>query len=372
MRLILLPIKTVLIIMLAGNAWAADAKLDEIDWQKTLKAARAEREVVVFCEPTLEARNALMQFQQSHPDIQLKLNPIGAREFSTRVLAERRADKFLADVFSGGTTSTTQLLVPAKALEPIRGAFILPEMADESLWFKKQFHFADAENQFVFLNDGTVNHDHLIRNTQLVRAEDIRSLWDLLQPKWKGKIVAYDPRLPGGASNNMRFLNYNPKLGADFIRRLFSETDLTISANTRQAMDWLASGKYSLGLFIGRDIETALKQGLPVAEINSVKADGAMLTSSAGSITLINRAPHPNAAKVFINWFLSRDGQMSWQKHTDRNSLRTDIPKESITNWRDKVPPDDGSYIFTNLPRYNDLRPAQKIIDEVLGQTGKR
>ena len=38
----------------------------------------------------------------------------------------------------------------------------------------------------------------------------------MLQPKWKGKIVAYDPRLPGGASNNMRFLYYNPKLGPKF------------------------------------------------------------------------------------------------------------------------------------------------------------
>lgn len=355
----------------SAGASAAERKPPP-EWEQVVKAARAEREVVVFCEPTIEARNALMQFQQAYPDIQLKLNPIGARDFSTRVLAERRADKYLADVFSGGTTSPTQLLVPAKVLDPIRSAFILPEVADESLWFKKQFHFADAENQFVFLNDGTVNHDHLIRNTQQVRAEDIRSLLDLLQPKWKGKIVAYDPRLPGGASNNMRFLYYNPKLGPDFLRRLFSEMEITIAASTRQAMDWLASGKFAFGLFVGRDIESALKQGLPVAEVNSVKADGAMLTSSAGSIALINRAPHPSAGKVFVNWFLSREGQLAWQKQTDRNSLRSDIPKESITNWRDKVPPDDGNYIFTNLPKYNDLRPGHKVIEEVLGQAAKR
>lgn len=335
-------------------------------WEQTLKAARAEKEVVVYCEPTPEARSALMQFEKAYPDIQLKLNPIGARDFSTRVLAERRADKYLADVFSGGTTSPTQLLVPAKVLEPIRNAFILPEVSDESRWFRKQFHFADAENQFVLLTDGTVNHDHIIRNTNHVRPDDIRSLWDLLQPKWKGKIVAYDPRLPGGSSNNMRFLYYNPKLGPEFIRRLFSELDIAIGANTRQTMDWVASGKFALGLFVGRDIETALKQGLPVAEINLVKSDGAMLTSSAGSISWINRAPHPNAAKVFVNWFLSRDGQIAWQTHTDRNSLRTDIPKESIGNWRDKVPPEDGNYIFTNLPKYNDLKPGQKIVEEAL------
>ena len=109
-----------------------------------------------------------------------------------------------------------------------------------------------------------------------------------------------------------------------------------------------------------------------MAEVNSVKADGAMLSSSAGSIALINRAPHPNAAKVFVNWFLSREGQMAWQKQTDRNSLRTDIAKESITNWRDKVPPEDGNYIFPNLPKYNDLRPGQKIVEEALALAGKK
>jgi iron(III) transport system substrate-binding protein len=170
----------------------------------------------------------------------------------------------------------------------------------------------------------------------------------------------------------MRFIYYNPKLGPAFLQRLFSEMDVTIGSNTRQLMDWLAAGKYSLGLFIGRDIETALKQGLPVAEVNSVKADGAMLSSATGSIALINRAPHPNAAKVFINWFLSREGQMAWQKQTDRNSLRSDIPKDGITKWRDKVPPDDGTYIFTNLPTYNDLKPGQKIVEEALAQAAKK
>jgi iron(III) transport system substrate-binding protein len=359
-------------IFIAAIVSAAERKPWPTEWDSTVKAAKAEKELALFCEPTIEAQHALMQFQKAYPEIQLKLNPIGAREFATRVLAERRAGKYLADVFSGGTTTPSQVLAPAKVLEPIRSAFILPEVGDEALWFRKQFHFSDVENQFVFLNDATINMDHLIYNTRLVRADEIRSLWDLLQPKWKGKIVAYDPRLPGGASNNMRFLYYNPKLGPNFIQRLFSEMDITIGANVRQLMDWLGSGKYPLGLFVGRDLENAQKQGLPVAEVNSINADGAMLSSSAESITLINRAPHPNAAKVFINWFLSREGQTAWQKHTDRNSLRTDISKESITNWKNRVPPEDGNYIFTNLPKYSDLRPGQKVVEEALAQAAKK
>ena len=124
---------------LATSADAAELKPSSAEWEATLKAARAEKEVAVGCEPTPESRNALMQFQQAFPDIQLKLNPIGARDFATRVLAERRAGKYLADVFSGGTTSPSQVLVPANALDPIRTAFILPEVINETLWFKKRF-----------------------------------------------------------------------------------------------------------------------------------------------------------------------------------------------------------------------------------------
>jgi iron(III) transport system substrate-binding protein len=355
-----------------GPAAAAEPKDWKAEWEKTVKAARVEGEVEVFSEPGIDIQNALMEFQKSFPEIRLKLSPIGARDFASRALAERRAGKYLADVFTGGTTSPTQLLIPAKALEPIRSVFVLPEVADESLWFKKRFHFADSEQQYVLLSDGSIVSDLVTYNTKLVRPEEFRSLWDLLSPKWKGKIAAYDPRLPGGASNNMRFLYYNPKLGPKFLHRLFSEMEIKVATDRRQVMDWLGTGTYSLALFAGREVDTAKKQGLPVDEMTSIKADGSMLTSGAGSITLINRAPHPNAAKVFINWFLSREGQMAWQRHTDRNSLRTDIPKESITNWKERVPQDVGDYIFTNLPEYEDLRPGRKIIEEALKAAGKK
>src|SRR6266508_240448 len=115
-----------LAIELSESARAAER--GRAEWEKTLNAAKAEKEVTVFCEPTLDAQNALTEFQKAYPDIQLKLFPIGARDFGNRLLAERRAGKYLADVFSGGTTTPSQVLLPAMALEPIRQAFLLPEV----------------------------------------------------------------------------------------------------------------------------------------------------------------------------------------------------------------------------------------------------
>ena len=357
--------------LVAPGLAQAQPKNWQAEWDKVIKAAKAEKEVMVGVEPGTDNQDAVREFSKAYPDIQLKLAPIGARDFANRVLAERRAEKYLADVFNGGTTSPSQVLVPAKALDPIRSALILPEVTDGSLWFKKKFHFADREGQYVLLAAGTVITDIVVYNTKLVKPDELRSYWDLTQPKWKGKIAAYDPRLPGGASNDMRFLYYNPKLGPKFLQKLFSEMEIAIAADRRQVMDWLASGKYALALFISREVDTAKMQGLPVDDLPSLRAEGAHLATGAGSISLINRAPHPNAASVFINWFLSRQGQMAWQKHNDRNSLRTDIPKDVLTDWKNRVPQEDGDYLFTNLAEYEDLTPGRKIVEEALKKAGK-
>ena len=359
------------VLLVMVNIAAAQSKDWQTEWEKIVKAAKAEREVAVDCEPPVDNQNALMEFSKTYPDILLKLSPIGARDFANRVLAERRAARYLADVFSGGSTSPTQVLLPAKALDTIRPALLVPEVTNESFWFKKKFHFADREGQYVFLSAGTVINDIVVYNTNLVRRDELRSFWDLTNPRWKGKIVAYDPRLPGGASNDMRFLYYNPKLGPKFIQKLFSEMEIAIAADRRQVMDWLATGKYALALFASREVDAAKKQGLPVEELTSLNAEGSHLSSGAGSIALINRAPHPNAARVFINWFLSRQGQLAWQKNTDRNSLRTDISKESLTQWKERVPQQDGDYIFTNLAEYEDLTPGRKIVEEALKEKGR-
>ena len=93
------------------------------------------------------------------------------------------------------------------------------------------------------------------------------------------------------------------------------------------------------------------------------------MSSAFGSLALINRAPHPNAAKVFINWLLSREGQTLFQKVISvpgdaRNSRRIDVPKDHVPadgQRRDKM-----SYFDTDNPDTKDLVPATKLLDEIL------
>ena len=90
---------------------------------------------------------------------------------------------------------------------------------------------------------------------------------------------------------------------------------LTFYARFPQGEDWLAAGKYPLCLCRHQSISEAKSQGLPVDLIDPAQfKEGVGVESRAKTLVLMNQAPHPNAAKVFINWFLSREGQSDFQK----------------------------------------------------------
>jgi ABC-type Fe3+ transport system substrate-binding protein len=146
--------------------------------------------------------------------------------------------------------------------------------------------------------------------------------------------------------------------------------DVTLSRDDRQAMDWLAVNKFSLCLFCG-NIETSRAQGLPVEDFNTItwKETMAIYSGSNGTLAFMNQAPHPNAAKLFINWLLSREGQTSFQKIMNTpdlvmESMRVDIPK-------DPIPPERRrraglNYIVMDTPERSDQEPVSKLLKEII------
>lgn len=262
----------------------------------------------------------------------------------------------------------------ARALDPIKPALLLPEVVDESKWYEGTHRYGDPENRYVFRYIGTVQPSTPAYNTQLVNPKEIESLWDFLKPKWKGKMEARDTRTPGPGSSPMKFYYYNPLLGPDFLRRLFGETDMTFYRDFRSGTDWLSRGKFAICFFCS-GISRARSQGLPVAQFGTMK-EGAALVSFHGSLALVNKAPHPNAARVFINWFLSREGQIALQKalanigEDPPDSLRIDIPKDSVPLIRRRMK--GGTYIDLESGGGVDNKPALKILDDILVKRNKR
>jgi len=346
------------------------------EWDRTVKAAEQEGQVVLYSLSEVGDVIANTGFQKKFPKIKISVVAARGGEHVSRVMAERRAGKFLADIGNLGNTSP-YTLYQSKTLDPIASAFILPEVKDESKWWQGKQQFIDPEGKFILVYVGAplflVGY-----NTKLVSPNALKSYWDLLDAKWKGKIVAFDPKAGGFAATRDRFFYHNPELGPSFLRRLFSEMVLTLYARYPQGEDWLAAGKFFLCLCRHQSISEAKTQGLPVDLMEpSLFKEGVGVETRAKTLVLMNQAPHPNAAKVFLNWFLSREGQSDFQKTAAKyidagaeGSLRMDIPKDEIPP-RNRLNP-GVKYIPQWNPDYFDMKPIAKLISEAQGEAGKK
>jgi iron(III) transport system substrate-binding protein len=211
---------------------------------------------------------------------------------------------------------------------------------------KGQYWWGDPDKKYTFLFSASPS-PLISYNTDLVKPEDVTSFWDLLDPKWKGKMVSRDPG-SAGTGGNTAFFYFNPQLGKEYLRRLFTEQNVTIVEDARQAAEWLALGKYAIYLLgSGNDIDEAKQQGLPVKDHYGPFKEGARIAAGGtGSVSVFNHAAHPNAAKLFVNWWLSKEGQLTAQKADPLDqSLRIDIPNDDVTPETRRLPDVDYSFI---------------------------
>jgi iron(III) transport system substrate-binding protein len=340
-------------------------------WEKTLRAADAEGQLTLYgC--CYEYDRILEGFNKKYPKIKVTtvLGPGG--QLGARVLAERRGEKYLPDVFSAGANTIHDALYKAQALEPIKPTLILPEVIDASKWYEGEHRYIDPEKRFIFAfvansQSGQVQYNR----AQQVNPAEFNSFWDLLNPKWKGKMASLDPTTFGmGAA--LQFFYYHPELGPAFLRKLYGEMQVTVSRDARQMTDWLASGKFPLCIRCnaGSEVGKAKEQGLPIGSLDTESwKEGGSSSAAGGTLGIPSRAPHPNAAKVFINWFLSREGQIALQKFgrpDAHNSRRIDIPKDDVDPYNRLEP--GKKYFDLAKPEYQDLTSIFKLIKEVLPQ----
>jgi iron(III) transport system substrate-binding protein len=373
-RVFLLSVALTSLLFLVSNVAAPAAEPRaawHVEWEKTLKAAEAEGEVAVYVVDY--PRFTASQFQKAYPKIKLNLvdGPSGPA-LSSRLMAERRAGKYQADVYIAGQGTHVSVLYPAKALSPMPPAFILPEVKDESKWFKGKHRFVDPETRHSFVFQGHRGL-YISVNTQQARADEIKSWWDLINPKWKGKIIGYDPTIAGVARNVLWYLYMNKFLGAEFMTKLYGDMQLTLSRDHRQLVDWLAAGKAAICVPCDdAELGAAKEQRLPVETITHTLKEGDYIAGGQGVISLIAPAPHPHAAQIFLNWFLSREGQTLYQEHSvksgqrNANSRRTDIPKDVIAaEYRLK----DDAVLWENGPAVDqETAEATKTLKAILAK----
>ena len=343
------------------SAWQAE-------WDGAVEAAKNDARITIY-HTRGPFENVFAEFSKRYPAIKVVSASGRGGELISRIMAERRAGRQGADVYLGATGTPMDVLYPAKVLEPIQSMMILPEVKEPSNWFRKQHHYADPENKYIFVFEGVVRSD-MAYNTKLVDSKEVGSYWDLVKPKWKGKIAAMDPKLSGFPSGLLQFAYYSPELGVKFLRQLFGEMDITLSRDGRQLVDWLAVGKFAIALApSASDVQAAMKQGLPLARFEPrAFKEGLYMRATQGSLSVLSQPPHPSATKVFVNWLLSKDGQTHYQKEFLRIdpifTLREDVPADpAFESYRPK--PGD-KFMPVYRPEFRDLEPAFKVIEEAV------
>jgi iron(III) transport system substrate-binding protein len=316
------------------------------DWGKILAAARSEGSVIVNTFPGSANQAALAEFSKAYPDIKLEQTTLVSSALAPKILQERQAGIYTWDVLHQPTTTSLQVLRPAGVLDPIKPAILREDVTDDALW-RDGFAagFALTNDTQLAYQSTLVRAQNLMIDTAQVGPDEFKSAQDLLNPKWKGKIVCTDTRISG--STFFPFTLARLKYGDDWMTQFFQNQDPVIINDGAQIAQLLAHGNYPIAIgAIWTVLQDFQKQGIAstIKQLNLPDIDSAG-PSTNGTLWLVNNAPHPNAARVYINWFLSKEGQEAWTSITTDNSRRTDVP-----------PKDDATFVpqGLSLPDLNE------------------
>jgi iron(III) transport system substrate-binding protein len=340
---------------------AKGATVDQADpWQETLAAARREGRVVILAPAGADRREALgVGFQKRHPEISLEMINASGGEHAQRVLTERAAGQYLPDLIVIGSQSIYFNFLPANALDPLQPYLVGPDIQPEN-WRDGHLWFSDKAGQYNLVNLRYKNTPFHY-NTNLVPVDEIKSWKDLLQPRWRGKMAMFDPTIPGSALDVAAFWLTTPGLGEQYVRRLLSEQEVIVSRNQRQLADWSADGRYPIGLgSAGSEVRELIRAGVPLGHFDPERLEeGGFVTAGGGTVSVFNRAPHPNAAKVYLNWHLSREGQTDWAIGSAAPSLRTDVGTDFLP--QDSIPLPNLNYRETYGEDYVRMKETQVL-----------
>ncbi|MSQ27107.1 MAG: extracellular solute-binding protein [Dehalococcoidia bacterium] len=308
----------------AGGQPAPAAKAAwEVEWDKLVAAAKVEGKLVVQTATGSGYREALEEFNKAFPGVEAtQLAFADAATYVPKIKAERQAGVYSFDAALIPPTSALQQLKPDGVFDPLRPLLFRPDILDDKVWdggFELQW--CDVDKKLAFFIQRDVNHNIYI-NTDLVKPAELAKVEDLVDPKWKGKMVMADPR-QGAVRLPMTSLWLSGK--KDLIKKMIIDQEPQIIRDRRQNVEALVRGRVPFAVGILKAVLHEFKKdGLAQ---NVIALDLPEIDYQPHDIALVfNRAPHPNAAKLFLNWILTEEGQTAWSKNVFVNANRIDVP----------------------------------------------
>jgi ABC-type glycerol-3-phosphate transport system substrate-binding protein len=329
-RFLFLIFACALLSLAARSASAADW---QERWKESVAAAKEEGAVTVATSPNLLRRDFLLQqWQKDFPDIKLSLTTVRGSSFVPTVATERSAGKFLWDVFQSGPTTAIEAARQG-FFDPLQPELILPEVNDPAVWGGWNDAFYDPEKKYVIGLVSDVAAPYY--NASLVPPAKVASLGlkILLEPEYKDKIVWYDPRLEGPGSLFLPLLQR--VLGSDGLRRLIVDQNPIFVDNLHAAAEAVVRRKalFALSGHADEDLKEFVQAGLsPDVRSFGPSPATAYRSTDGSALALFNHRPHPAAARLFANWYMTKAVSEGVSRATFFDSRRTDLASIDPSN----------------------------------------
>jgi ABC-type Fe3+ transport system substrate-binding protein len=291
-----------------------------VDWEKTIELAKKEGKVVVSIPASSELRGEIEKHFEKRYGVDVEPVVGRASNIVRKMVDEAKAGVRYIDLHMGGSESIVTGLLSEGVLDPVEPSMILPEVKDPKQWWGGHI-WVDNAKKFVY-STLAYQTESLWFNSQLMKAAEIRSFDDLLDERWKGRIGYLDPRTPGSGASMWSYLREIK--GEDYLKKFAAQKPL-LSRDQRVLAEILAKGKVALVIGLTYySYAPFVKAGLPIEPLPTLK-EGVYVSGGSGHLVVLKNPGHPNARKLFVNWFLSREGQEVYTRSMHQASRRMDV-----------------------------------------------
>jgi len=258
-----------------------------------------------------ESKQFMDMFEKQYPFIKVDLLRSGSGPLVNRIVSEYAAKNYAADVLHGmssrgGFTVLKQRNIIGRYESPER-KYYPAELKDKEGYWASTF-----QNTFV-----------LAYNKRNVKPEDVPKTYeDLLKPMWKGRQIINDTDNFEWFDGLLKFWGRDE--GLAYFRRL-AQQDQIFQRGARGRIQLVAAGEAPLTIGYGPHAQSFVNQGAP---IEWVPLETVVVI--VNSVSIAQRAPHPAAAKLFIDFLFSKPAQLKLRELSripSRNDVDADPPR---------------------------------------------
>lgn len=272
-----------------------------------VKAACAEGAVVYYSsQPANDERTIIQPFEKRYPCISVSIISEVSGRMYERIKTEIAAGHIMGDVALLTDPQITQGLINQKAVR----SWTPPEAAD--------FPAEAKLDHWWYAALGTPFYP--IYNEQLLSSGQAPTSWhDLLNPKYKGQISAAS--IDVGGTGWIVFAFFRTVLGDDYLHAFLNQQPKILTTYTNVAVG-VSRGEFPIGIVASvNDYPMRVGQGAPIQPVFPKEG----MPFIPFEMMLLANSPHPYAAELFANWYLSKEGQTSAVNERGCYSFRSDV-----------------------------------------------